>query len=152
MAISRSSIRPVGAVASRSASNVLRASASAKSALALYGLASVASFLAAPAFAQDAEAVATAPLPASSVCLSNTVKGGTEKGRQFVIAVPSDKAEEFLARGYAQATCARIQQADKSHICDVAAANDPAVNAYFWDTFGFTPEERCKLIEAPVAQ
>ena len=99
--------------------------------------------------ASDAQtgSVATVPFPGSSVCLANTLKGGAVAGRAISIAVPADKAQEFRERGFADTTCARVKQFDKSGLCRIADARDSAVNAWFWATYGFTAEEICTQID-----
>lgn len=104
-----------------------------------------------PAVAQTAEGSARA-LPAGSVCLAGEMGRGERRGQSFVIAVPSDRADELRGRGFRDARCARIRLADKSGVCSIAAANDPAINAYFWKLYALTAAEICKITEAAEAQ
>jgi hypothetical protein len=92
-------------------------------------------------------------LIATSTCLSNTIKGGKEDGQTFAIAVPPDKAEELAKRGFTRVDCAGarvalVEAKAKRDICEVARARDPALNMYFWQRYGLTPEESCNLVGA----
>ena len=102
-----------------------------------------------PAAAQEDQKAKSDETPAKSVCFANVVKGGAKQGHSFAIAIPVEKADEFTRRGFAPADCAELQPVEgesKQSICEVAAARDFAVNMYFWERFGFTPEEGCKTI------
>jgi hypothetical protein len=105
-----------------------------------------------PAAAQDKAGDAIAP---TTVCLTRQVKGGAEDGLPIVIGLPADKADDFMKRGFKPADCAVTQVIDKDRkqgVCEVAQARDPAVNLYFWQRFGFTPEESCKTISTASAR
>lgn len=88
------------------------------------------------------------------VCLENIEKTEDGRGRSFAIAIPANKAKEFLSRGFKLSSCPSLQRLDggnKLGICALASARDPGINLFFWQHFSFTPKEGCEMISTVIS-
>lgn len=98
----------------------------------------------------EAEPTLSAVL-AKSTCLAKAGKDAGGDGPSFVVAVPQERAEDLVKRGFTPSACTGVkllERTAKRGICDLAAARSAELNRQYWNLTSITPDEVCNLVDA----